>query len=150
MIEKYISTLSNIALLISTDFPTKKIVPWSYAPHASYPQLQVGENYSYLTKRGSMILKNGWLMSCFKERHGAIIVRAQNFVNVAACRDVSNRAWCRIFREISCFSPLNISTLFRCCAMLCSWARHLTLKCFTWLRWKWVHDRTAIIMCMIS
>ena len=33
----------------------------------------------------------------------------------AACRAVSNPAWCRIFREISSFSPLNIGTLFRFC-----------------------------------
>ena len=31
-----------------------------------------------------------------------------------ACRAVSNLAWCRIFKEISCFPPLNIGTLFRC------------------------------------
>ena len=40
---------------------------------------------------------------------------ARSFANVAACRAVSNPAWCRILREISCFSPLNIGTLFRYC-----------------------------------
>ena len=25
--------------------------------------------------------------------------------------------------------------------MVCPWARHFTLKCFTWLRWKWVPCR---------
>ena len=40
------------------------------------------------------------------------------FANVAACRAVSNPAWCRIFREILSFSPLNIGTLFRCCCVL--------------------------------
>ena len=34
--------------------------------------------------------------------------------------------------------------------MLCPWARHFTLKCFTWLRWKWVPGRTAMAMCTIS
>ena len=43
------------------------------------------------------------------------MARARSFANVIACRAVSNPAWCRIFREISCFSPLNIGTLFRCC-----------------------------------
>ena len=45
------------------------------------------------------------------------MARARSFVNVAACRVVSNPARCRIFREISCFSPLNIGTLFRCCVL---------------------------------
>ena len=35
-------------------------------------------------------------------------------------------------------------------SVLCPWARHLTLKCFTWLRWKWVLSRTEMEMCMIS
>ena len=36
------------------------------------------------------------------------MARAQSFADVAACRAVSNPAWCRIFRELSCFFPLNI------------------------------------------
>ena len=28
------------------------------------------------------------------------MIRAQSFVNVAASREISNPAWCRIFREI--------------------------------------------------
>ena len=40
------------------------------------------------------------------------MVRVWPFANVAAYRDVSNPAWCRIFR-IFFFSPLNIGTLFR-------------------------------------
>ena len=43
------------------------------------------------------------------------MVRAWRSVDVAACRAVSNPAWCRIFREVSCFSPLNLGTLLRCC-----------------------------------
>ena len=42
------------------------------------------------------------------------MARARSFVNVTA---VLNPAWCRIFREISCFSPFNIRTLFRCCVL---------------------------------
>ena len=34
------------------------------------------------------------------------MVRAWRSADVAACRAVSNPAWCRIFREISCFSIL--------------------------------------------
>ena len=45
------------------------------------------------------------------------MVRARSFANVAAYRAASNPAWCRIFREISCFSPLNFGTLFRCCVL---------------------------------
>ena len=45
------------------------------------------------------------------------MARARSFANVTACRAVSNPAWCKIFREISCFSPLNIRTLFRCCVL---------------------------------
>ena len=41
------------------------------------------------------------------------MARARNFANVTACRTVSNPAWCRIFREISCFSLLNIGPLFQ-------------------------------------
>ena len=46
------------------------------------------------------------------------MVRARSFANVTACRVVSNPAWCSIFREISCFSPVNIGTLFPCCCVL--------------------------------
>ena len=35
-------------------------------------------------------------------------------------------------------------------SILCPWARYLTLKCFTGLRWKWVPGRTQMAMCMIS
>ena len=51
-----------------------------------------------------------------REGRGAM-VGAWRFANVAACRAVSNPAWCRIFREISCFSPLIIGTLLRCCVL---------------------------------
>ena len=37
----------------------------------------------------------------FKKGHVAMVIIA-----------VRNPAWCRIFREISCFYPLNIGTLF--------------------------------------
>ena len=46
-----------------------------------------------------------------KEGRGAM-ARVWSFANVTACRAVSNLAWCRIFKEISCFSPLNIGTIF--------------------------------------
>ena len=55
-------------------------------------------------------------MLIFREGHGAV-VRARSFADVAACRAVSNPAWCRIFREISCFSPLNIGPLLRWCVL---------------------------------
>ena len=45
--------------------------------------------------------------------YGAM-VRARSFADVAVCRAVSIPAWCRILREISCFSPFNIGTLLRC------------------------------------
>ena len=48
------------------------------------------------------------------ERRGA---RARSFANVAACRAVSNPAWCRIFKEILYFSHLNIEALFRSCVL---------------------------------
>ena len=35
-------------------------------------------------------------------------------------------------------------------AMLCPWAKHFTLKWFTWLRWKWVPGRTEMAICTIS
>ena len=52
----------------------------------------------------------------FREGHGAM-VRAWRPADVAACRAVSNSTWGRIFREISCFSPLNLGTLLRCCVL---------------------------------
>ena len=45
------------------------------------------------------------------------MARARSFATVTACCAVSNPAWCRIFREISCFSHFNIGTLFRCCVL---------------------------------
>ena len=51
-----------------------------------------------------------------REGHGTM-VRAWRFSNVAVSRAVSNPAWCRIFREISCLSPLNLGTLFRWCVL---------------------------------
>ena len=45
------------------------------------------------------------------------MVRVLRSADVAACREVLNPAWCRIFREISCFSPLNLGTLLRCCVL---------------------------------
>ena len=35
-------------------------------------------------------------------------------------------------------------------SMVCYWARHFTLKFFTWLRWEWVPGRTEMVMCTIS
>ena len=35
-------------------------------------------------------------------------------------------------------------------SMLCPWASHLTIKCFTWLRWKWVPGRKKMAMFMIN
>ena len=52
----------------------------------------------------------------YEEGRGAM-AKGRSFANVTACRAVSNPAWCRIFREISCFSPLYIGTLFRCCVL---------------------------------
>ena len=45
------------------------------------------------------------------------MVRAWRSSDVAACRAVSPPAWCTIFREISCFSLLNLGTLLRCCVL---------------------------------
>ena len=52
----------------------------------------------------------------YREGRGAM-ARARRFVNVTVCRTVSNPSRCRIFREISCFSPLNIGKLFRRCIL---------------------------------
>ena len=46
------------------------------------------------------------------------MARARSFVNVTACRAVSNPAWYRIFEEISCFSNPNIVDIkIRCCVL---------------------------------
>ena len=83
----------------------------------------------------------------YREGHGAMI-RTWRFADVAACRVVSNPAWCRIFREISCF-PLSI--LGHCSYMyVVSFGKALHPQCFTWLRWKWIPSTTEMAMCMIS
>ena len=51
-----------------------------------------------------------------KGGYGAM-VSAWRSADVAACRAVLNPAWCKIFREISCFSPLNLGTLLKCCVI---------------------------------
>ena len=45
------------------------------------------------------------------------MVKAWRSADVAACRAVSNPAWCKIFRELSCFSPYTFGTLLRCCVL---------------------------------
>ena len=51
-------------------------------------------------------------MASCNSGHG-VVVRA-------ARRAVSNPAWCRIFREISCFSAVNIA-YWGIVSMLCPW-----------------------------
>ena len=50
------------------------------------------------------------------EGRGAM-ARAWSFGKVAAYHAVSNPAWCRIFWEISCISPLNLDIILRCCVL---------------------------------
>ena len=85
---------------------------------------------------------NSWLM--WEGR--CAMVSVWGFVNVAACRAVSNPAWCRIFKEMSCFT----SQYWDIVSMLCPGARHLTLKFFTLHRWKLVPVRTQMAMWMVS
>ena len=54
-----------------------------------------------------------WLV---REGRGAM-VRVWRTADVAACRAVSNPTWWMIFRETSCFSPLNLRTLLRRCVL---------------------------------
>ena len=56
-------------------------------------------------------------MFCVYWGERGAMVRVRSSVEVTACREVSNLAWCMIFREISCFSPLNLVILFRCCVL---------------------------------
>ena len=59
-----------------------------------------------------------WYTAIFYIREGrGAMVRAWSFANVAPGRAGSNPAWCRIFYEKSCFSPLNGGTLCRCCVL---------------------------------
>ena len=72
-----------------------------------------------LGKVAALVEKGGhfeYFVLLFKEGHGAMI-RAWSSAHVAACRAGSNPAWCRIFREISCFSPLNLGTWLRWCVL---------------------------------
>ena len=83
----------------------------------------------------------------FREGHGAM-VRAWRSADVTACRAVSNPAWSRIFRKISCFPPLNRGTLLRWCVL----GQDISTSnaSLNWLRWKWVPGRTEMEMCTIS
>ena len=62
------------------------------------------------------VLQQAGMTHAVREGRGTM-ARARSFANVTACRAVSNPAWCRIFREISCLFPLNIGTLSRCCVL---------------------------------
>ena len=56
----------------------------------------------------------------FREGHGVMVgagVGAWRSADGAACCVVSNPAWCKIFREISCFSPLILGTMFKWCVL---------------------------------
>ena len=68
--------------------------------------------FSFLITRVSPYIAG----TVFREGRGAM-ARAQSLANFTTCRAVSNPAWCGIIREISCLSPLNIGTLFRCCVL---------------------------------
>ena len=72
------------------------------------------------------------------------MVRAWRSADVAACRAVSNPACCRISREISYFSPLNLGTLLRCCVRLQCWSTIKTTRaqCFM-LMATLTHDTVA-------
>ena len=87
-----------------------------------------------------------WKCACFRSHDNHLwagafrciqsdMVRAWHFANVAACHAVSNPAWCRMFM----FIP---SQSWDIVSRLCPSVRHFTLKCFTWLGWKWVPGRT--------
>ena len=73
------------------------------------------------------------------------MVRARSFADVAACLAVSNPARCRIFREISCFSPLTTGTLLRCCVL-----GQDTLPSNAPSKMKGVPGRTEMAMCTRS
>ena len=63
------------------------------------------------------------------------MVRVWRSADVAACCAVSNPAWCRIFKEISCFSPLKWNESgFRppLCTYRLNWARRTS--------WGWWDD----------
>ena len=63
-----------------------------------------------------LALVTAWIL--YREGHSAMVRAWRSAVaDVAACRGVSNPAWCRIFREISCFWPLILGTLLRCCVL---------------------------------
>ena len=83
------------------------------------------------------------IFTSFREGRGAI-VRGWSSANVAAYRAFSSPSWCRISEK---YNVSHLSILGNC---LCPCARQFTIKCFTWLRCKWVPDRTEIAMCTIS
>ena len=73
------------------------------------------------------------------------MARARRIANVSACGASLRLARCRIFREISCFPPLNTGTLWcQCCVLI--------LKCFTSIRCKWVPGGTemAIVVQQVA
>ena len=70
-------------------------------------------DHNYFVKHNKNLNKQWFYV---REGRGAM-ARARSFANVTACRAVSNPAWCRILRGVSCVSPLKIGTLSRCCVL---------------------------------
>ena len=68
-----------------------------------------------------------------------------HFAIVAACRTCSKPTWVGFQINISCFSLLNVGTLFRC---MWPWAKYFTMTCFTRPMCKWVGPR-EMAMCKI-
>ena len=86
---------------IYRSFGCKKV----YLPHSGrYTFSHLKRRYMY-THHITYPYKEGW----------GVMARARSFANVTACRAVSNPAWCRIFREISCFP----SQYWNIISMLC-------------------------------
>ena len=92
-----------------------------------------------------IIALSGQSKSNYTDTMNNMQARLNKLCALAASRAISCSAWCRIFREISCFSPLNIGLMFRCCFL-----GQGTSPSNASLRWKWVPGRTEMAMCMLS
>ena len=94
-----------------------------------------------------MINYSGQRVVSFRERHSAMIRAWSLSMSLPAVqfRILFGAGFSKKYHV----SPLSI--LGHCFDVVSlGKARHSTLKCFTWLKWKWVPVRKEMAMCMIS
>ena len=145
--DKYVSFLRRCAntnlqgqKTITVFLKIKQLLPYGFARHNTVTSGIIAGHVANLNKCMSLFLFKWPLLFHVKENDeicilGIKIIRNDNLSRVvtismvslerdmvqwlerALCRADSSPYWCRIFREISCFSLLNLEALLRCCVL---------------------------------